>query len=452
MHITISPNNIKKYRLCPHFDVTEVTWEGFLLEAQVLANLPNMITLAYMFNDLKTLEILSNCPQLEELHVRSSGLGTLRGIENCPKLRKLLCGDNTIASLQELRDCSELEALECERNGLASLEGLDGCLKLQVLECEGNRLASLKGLEGCGRLRRLDCDRNVLTSLEGIRSCASLQQLYFSYNHVETLEGIEGLRNLRTLMCSYNDLTSLDGIKGCTQLQNLIFRSNGIKSLEPITCLMNLRAVGSSNNPLDIQSTRVQRRLARIFGGSTRASASIYNNSQNVHDVHVQKTVCESVKNLLTDPEPKFTIDSVLVNLGTCVAKLVRSFCSDQSVHSVFMLTYSELLSYVWARIDRSEYRAELIKILSEQITDSEGKCFTGRFNRTLSVLVGFYPDIAITISDNSRIGAIIIAARATLEAYDPSVHRVLAHQLLTDAGYDAETIDPWLNEIADTA
>ena len=450
MHITIGPTNINKYRSCPHFDVTEVTWADCLLEAQVLANLPNMIGLSYTASNLKTLEILSNCPQLEELYVRSSGLMTLKGIEKCPTLRKLYCCDNAIVSLQELKSCPMLETLECERNRLVSLDGLDGCLKLQVLECEGNRIASLKGLESCRHLHRLDCDHNLITSLEDIRSCIGLRRLYFSSNRVETLEGIEGLANLRTLMCCSNDLTSLAGIEGCTQLINLIFRSNGIKSLDPITCLMNLRMVGSNSNPLDIQSARVQRRLERINCRFTRASSSIYNNAQNVHDMHVQKTVCESVKRLLTDSEPTFTIDSVILNLDADVAKLVQEFCSDQSVHSVFMLTYSELLSYVWARIERSEHRDELVKILSEQITDSRGKCFTGRFNRLISVLVGFYPDIVIEISDSSRIGAIILAARAKVVPYDCDTHRTLASQLLTDAGYDAETIKPWLNEIAD--
>ncbi|CAH6421575.1 Hypothetical protein MVR_LOCUS281, partial [uncultured virus] len=136
--------------------------------------------------------------------------------------------------------------------------------------------------------------------------------------------------------------------------------------------------------------------------------------------------------------------------LGEKAIRLILEYCTDTSVHSIHLLTYLELLGYVWARICRSEYKDELIKILGEQIGDSECKCFTGRFNRTLSVLVGFYPDIVIAISDNSRIGAIIIAARDTVIPYDPIEHRDIARTLLLEAGYDVETIEPWIEAIDD--
>ncbi|CAH6420538.1 Hypothetical protein MVR_LOCUS156 [uncultured virus] len=75
--------------------------------------------------------------------------------------------------------------------------------------------------------------------------------------------------------------------------------------------------------------------------------------------------------------------------------------------------------------------------------------CFTGRFNRTLSVLVGFYPDIEITIADKSRIGAIIVAIQAQISPYDPSTHRELAQRQLIEAGYTLAEIQPWLDAIA---
>ncbi|CAH6421612.1 Hypothetical protein MVR_LOCUS295 [uncultured virus] len=105
---------------------------------------------------------------------------------------------------------------------------------------------------------------------------------------------------------------------------------------------------------------------------------------------------------------------------------------------------------YVWARISRSEHKHELIKILAEQVTDAECKCVTGRFNRTLSVLVGFYPDIVIEISDSSRIGAIIISIKEQLAKYNPVEHRRLASERLTEAGYDETTIEPWMDAITD--
>ena len=107
-----------------------------------------------------------------------------------------------------------------------------------------------------------------------------------------------------------------------------------------------------------------------------------------------------------------------------------------------------ELLSYVWKRIEKSIDKAELLKILEEQIIDSECECFTGRFNRTLSVLVGFYSDIKINISDQSRIGAIILNLKDKIIPYNIDIHKETAIKELTEAGYSKEEIEPWIGAI----
>ena len=137
--------------------------------------------------------------------------------------------------------------------------------------------------------------------------------------------------------------------------------------------------------------------------------------------------------------------------------ELIQAYCLDETVHSHHLLTYAELLMYVWARIMAHEHKSELIKILGEQVMDSRGLCFTGRFNRTLSVLVGFYEDIIISISDNSRISAIIIKARDKCNVspsrdstvpYSPEAHAELAKTMLLEAGYDLAEVNVWLEAI----
>lgn len=466
MHITINNTNISEYRSHPHPGIIEVTWIDCPLEAAVLLNLPNMAVLTCNHCNLETLEILSNCPQLEELECQSCDLVTLKGIENCPGLRKLDCKENKLTDLLYTGNCPELEYLDCSKNMIESLKGLsrphpqtdwrfNGCPKLKRLYCSNNYLRSLSWIDYCPQLLHLFCDENLLGDLDDIESCTQLITLCCTQNQLETLEGIGGCVQLEMLMCWENQLTTLAGIEACMHLQVVECMFNEITSLEPITCLPNLRSVYAVGNPLEIPSVRVQRRLDQIR--SVRRNASIYGDRQNVHDSHIQLTVCASVKSLLTDLKPDLTTDSITCHLGADVAELVLRFSTDQTVHSVFMLTYTELLMYVWARIEKHESMDELIKIFSEQALESKGMCFTGRFNRLVSVLVGFYPDIAIEISDSSRIGAIIVAARNRTESqegdtpclpYDPNAHRSLALELLTDAGYDAETIEPWLAEI----
>ena len=76
--------------------------------------------------------------------------------------------------------------------------------------------------------------------------------------------------------------------------------------------------------------------------------------------------------------------------------------------------------------------------------------CFTGRFNRTLSTLVGFYNDIKINISDKSRIAAIILNCRDKIMPYDELTHKETARRELIDAGYSIAEFGPWIDAIGD--
>lgn len=304
-----------------------------------------------------------------------------------------------------------LYELDCSRNRLKTLTGLQACSQLRYLNCMGNRLVNLRGIENCVLLERLECGNNELTTLAGIDRCSGLKFL------------------------------------GC--------ENNRLTDLSPLAYLRRLRTVNRSSNPLMPQTVQVDRLL-----DATRSTSrsSIYSDNQNVHDTHVQRTVCDSIKSLLSDPVPVFTPASIIDSgLDERAVRLLLEYCEDKTVHSVHRLTYSELLGYVWARIDRSPHRSELCRILSEQVCDAECKCFTGRFNRTLSVLVGFYEDIVIEISDNSRIGAIIIAVQKQLEAraviddskpYSPVEHKRMARTQLLAAGYTESKIDAWINAI----
>src|SRR5581483_10576294 len=155
--------------------------------------------------------------------------------------------------------------------------------------------------------------------------------------------------------------------------------------------------------PQSIQITRFLERFKNI-------KKSIYQDGQNVHDPNVQNSVTESVQNLLRDPKPIPALEFILCSdLSADIKQAITEYYADNTIHSVQLITYGELMDYVWNRIIISEHKTELMKILEEQIRDADCKCFTGRFNRTLSILEGFYPDINIKISDNSQIAATIL-------------------------------------------
>ncbi|CAH6420590.1 Hypothetical protein MVR_LOCUS172 [uncultured virus] len=176
---------------------------------------------------------------------------------------------------------------------------------------------------------------------------------------------------------------------------------------------------------------------------------TVYEDKQNVHDTSVQQSVCDSIKRLCTDPKPAFTIEMLVqADIDADVIETIRVFGRDGTRHSICGLTYVELLGYVWQRIEQHESRSELYRVLQQQVRESCDVCFTGRFNRLLSVLVGFSEDITITISDQAQIAAVILAIKARVDPYNSNTHADLARTELLDLGYSSEDTQPWLDAI----
>lgn len=392
---------------------------------------------------------VEGCQRLEVLTCNSCQLVTIPNIQNCPRLYTLSCNNNKLKSLVGLEYGSQPKTLNVNNNELASLVGIEGCQRLEEINLQHNQLTSLHSACPQPYLKCLDCSKNLLTSLDGLVYYPRLSSLRCSGNILESLDCNADCSQLRWLYAFDCALKTLEGIERYSQLYELHCNNNQIRSLEQLVYMRNLSWLSYDGNPLDIQTPQVIRFLDRYQHRYT--SGSIYDNNQNVHDVAVQKSVCESVQRLLRDPKPEFSIETIIESgLPEHTVRLLIEYCSDSCIHSVHLLTYQELLSYVWARMCGSEHKAELLKILAEQIGDSECKCFTGRFNRTLSVLVGFDPDIMIEISDTSRIGAIILAIKERMIHYDPHLHKAQALAALIEAGYDAEIIEPWLEAISE--
>ena len=489
MACIITSYNLKAYQDRAHPDITGAVWKvmGPRMDARVLANLPNLLRLHCPGCGLTSLEELINSPKLVALDCSSNNLGSLDGLQFCPDLELLNCSKSNIKRLGPglvsrfsrlfrepkatgIEGCPKLLELDCSHNDLTSLGGLQVCTQLrklsykcnfgvgtadlhyfsqlQHLDLSGTRSTSIQSIRDCVHLINLECSVNSLTSLEGIEGLHELKGLGCDFNEIPSISAISNCPSLERLTVSHNRILSLDGVQYCPLLRILSCDYNGITRLDHLVILRNLIVLRVENNPLTVQNPQVQRFLEN-YRNHHSANMTVYDNGQNVHDTHVQKSVSESVANLMGDPRPAFTTSTISEsNLNKTTIRLLLKYCNDKSVHSVHQLTYFELLGYVWQRIEKSKEKGELFKILAEQVLDSKGQCFTGRFNRLLSVLVGFCPDITIAISDSSRISAIILAIKSRLDPYDADAHRTMAHDELISAGYTEDEIRPWIDAI----
>ncbi len=425
MQITITKENINEFISNKIDNITTIYWDAGELDKKIIDNFPNLLILFCGYNKITTLEPLSNCVNLHTLY----------------------CSSNKIISLKPLSDCVNLQVLICYHNQIITLEPLNSCVNLRELDCRDNQLSSLE-LYNCVNLHGLYCGGNMVTTLEALSNCVNLQILYINDNQITSLESLSNCVNLQTLHCANNQITSLKPLSNYVNLQTLYCVNNQIRSLEPLVYLRRLRYIDYSGNPIEIPTFQIQRMLNRIDSNS---NSSIYNDNQNVHDIEIQRTVCDSVQNLLKDPKIDFNIDNVIYSsLNKSTIESIIEYCQDQTVHSIHLITYQEMFSLVWNRIENSIHKTELLKILEEQIADSECKCFTGRFNRTLSVLVGFFDDIKINISDKSRISAIILNAKDKIIPYNTIKHKEMAKKDLIDAGYTEVEFKDWIDAIED--
>ena len=75
---------------------------------------------------------------------------------------------------------------------------------------------------------------------------------------------------------------------------------------------------------------------------------------------------------------------------------------------------------------------------------DSSCKCYTGRISRLVNVLVGYYDDVHIRISDTEHISSIILKILDGNEIDD--TYKIIIRKELNNAGYDDNIVNKWLN------
>jgi hypothetical protein len=136
-------------------------------------------------------------------------------------------------------------------------------------------------------------------------------------------------------------------------------------------------------------------------------------------------------------------IKQLIEESPNCLQSLL-CYLDDKDVHSTLHLTFFEVFVKVWGRIIGSDFKADLIKRLDEEMMESEYKCFTGRMSRLVNVLVGFFSDINITISNNERISAIISSVLKGGEITDEL--KETCRKSLKEADIKDDEIDRWLD------
>jgi len=131
------------------------------------------------------------------------------------------------------------------------------------------------------------------------------------------------------------------------------------------------------------------------------------------------------------------------------VKRLLFEYMDNKEVHTILNITFEELLLYVYDFIEKNENKKELFKIMNEEMTEANCKCFTGRITRLINVLNGYDEHIEIHIADNEQIGNVISVIRKTLgEDYNEDEFKRRIREELLMRQYSEETINEWIEHV----
>jgi hypothetical protein len=352
--------------------------------------------------------------------------------------------------------------LELSYNELTELPATIGNLtNLTHLGLSNNKITELPvSIGNLTNLTHLHLNCNKLTELPTtICNLTNLTYLNVSFNELTELPvSIGNLTNLTHLELSYNHLTKIPETIG--NLTNLTFlyliRIRLTKLPMSIINLRRLNYFNYAGNEFDIFPPQIQRFINTIEHKNNITNFKVYNDGQNVHNQTIQLSLKHSLEKLTTQ---KFninaeTIQAEIANDDTLTGKtkqLVNSFCNNTEIHSLLLLSFQDVLEYVWETIklfDKDKQK-EIKHIMNQEMRDSVGMCFTGRVSRLINCLNGFSDLVTIEISDNEQINNIILLTKQRLgDDYTTDKHKELVENELRERGYSVELITEWLGFI----
>jgi hypothetical protein len=403
------------------------------------------------------------------------------------------CSDNQLYSLPKNigKNWLKLIQFNCSNNQLYSLPMNIGknWLKLIQFNCSDNQLKLLP--ENIGEnwlnLKQFYCHYNQLELLpENIGENWHNITIFYCYNNqLEILphnigfnwlilfqfdcsdnqlkllpENIgENWLNLTHFDCSSNNLNSFpENI--CSNWLNLtrFFCFRNYLTTLPLSLIYchNLRYIKYYDNVIDNLPIQLIRIINMLNQPNTH-KLNIYNDSQNVHDSNIQLSIKKSIENITIRQDlPEFDKDKLITiivddKVLNCKEQLIE-YINDDSIHSLLLLTFGEVLWYVLMTINKDftvEEQEEIKKILNTDMIDALCKCFTGRISRVINCLSGFSELVNIQIKDESQIGNIIVIIKEQLgEEYTIEKHKKLVYKELIERGFDTDTINKWLEYI----
>jgi len=420
-----------------------------ITEIKGLNSLVNLKILNFCNNQLTEIKGLDNLVNLHSLDLSYNYIIEIKGLDNLTNLKELHLENNKIREINGLSNLTNLILLDLSRNKIKEIIGLDNLINITQLFLSVNKITEIKGLDNLTKLHKIFINNNKISEIKGLDKLINLLYLYLYNNEIIEIKGLDNLVNLEELLLGDNIITEIKGLNNLTNLYELHINENSITELPISLCHLNrMYRFRYFDNPVEYIPLPVQRWLDRFNRNITENL--VYGDKQNIHNHHIQNSFKNSLNNILKDNNLMNLNDikqQILDNeiLTEQSKRELLNYCDDGTQHCTYLITYSDLLIYVWSRIINNKDKDEILKVLNQEISDGLCMCFTGRLTRLLNTLVGFYNDIEIQISDSEQITNIIISLK---NKYEKNELKIELKKALIERQYSESIINEWLEYI----
>jgi len=181
--------------------------------------------------------------------------------------------------------------------------------------------------------------------------------------------------------------------------------------------------------------------------------------AQNVHTTQMVKQTKDIVERIIKIPVPddyKWSTGSVKTPgeiMMECKIsqsagwQLMSQYAQPVSIYDMGAGIYGKVLDSVWQYIKGSPDKADLCKILKQEMEDNIGMCAQGNLTRICNILAGYMEGVGSTESLAERLGRLMPG----LMSVEDQTERVRqAVQLLKDNGAPREEWEDWVSALVD--
>jgi len=374
---------------------------------------------------------------------------TIKYIPKLPETIKVINGShNTIKGFDQ--ELPNLEKLNLSYNHIQYF-GFDKLKEnLKFLDLTGNQLKEIRGNIFPSNLEVLKLKDNKLEKIPDLPP--RLIELDLSENKIKQIDYYPA--TLKSLDVSSNDLLKLsDSLLECKELEKLNYEKNDTIEIS----LGLLIWIDKQFHMMHHSEKEIN--LKELYSKNYEEIQTVYNDSQNAHNLKIRNEIIESMERIVTyDELPQVPFEKCCDNLAKYfkledTVTILRESNFGEVVLLGKKYTLEDFFPYLYNRIVNNKNAENLANILENEIQNSKAVCFSGRIEAYMSVFVGFYDDIYYSPSLSDQILAKIEIIKNRLhkdripaDSLNYQVElRFYMTETLKEMNLDDDTVNIWL-------